>query len=307
MEKRDFAEDVCIMEVDNLVKNLRIFLKTANETDKKKYTPIFKCIQDQDFLSFLTNDHRQTLIRIEDNLSRNNSYSITVFQNILANSNLGSIYFISLSYLNDKVKNINHFTTKTNELENKIEEAKNNINKISETADLISGATVLSEYAKNFDKQSKTHSQKSIKWLISLILSIIVFFIILSIIIFLNISEFPIIKSLVADDIKTSTNISLLVIAIKAGLIFAYLQIPNFLKKNYYAEKHLEQACTHRSNVLNSLQAVHNSIQDTVEKDKIITTGAMIAFSEPESGYITRKEGAGSDKITELLIGKLIK
>ena len=38
------------------------------------------------------------------------------------------------------------------------------------------------------------------------------------------------------------------------------------------------------------------------EKDKIITVGATIAFSEPESGFITRKEGAGGDDNLEAIL-----
>jgi hypothetical protein len=44
---------------------------------------------------------------------------------------------------------------------------------------------------------------------------------------------------------------------------------------------------------------------DENEKNRIITTGAAIAFSEAESGYITRKEGAGSDDTMDSFLAKI--
>ena len=164
MEKGAFAEGAHIMEVNKLIESLREYLKSANEIEKKKYTPILNCLQDQDFLSLLPDEQIRSLTNIEYNLNRNTSFS-TIKNQPTHSSTLSSLYFMSLSYLNDKVKSITHFATKTNELETKITEAQSNINKISETADLISGATVLSEYAKKFDSQSEEHLQKSIKWL----------------------------------------------------------------------------------------------------------------------------------------------
>ena len=93
-----------------------------------------------------------------------------------------------------------------------------------------------------------------------------------------------------------------LVLIIKGSIIIAYIQIPLFIRKNYFAEKHLEQSSIHRRNVLKALHAVYKTISNTEEKDKILTVGATIAFSEPESGFITRKEGAGGDDNIEAIL-----
>lgn len=78
------------------------------------------------------------------------------------------------------------------------------------------------------------------------------------------------------------------------------------MKRNYFAEKHLEQADIHRRNVLKALHAVYSTIKNEEEKDHIVSIGAAVAFAEPESGYITRKEGAGADDLTESLISKIM-
>ena len=79
---------------------------------------------------------------------------------------------------------------------------------------------------------------------------------------------------------------------------FRYLLEKIILQKNIQSSLQL----IHRRNVLNALHAVYKTINSAEEKDKILTVGATIAFSEPESGFITRKEGAGGDDNIEAIL-----
>lgn len=160
----------------------------------------------------------------------------------------------------------------------------------------------MTAYAEQFDNQATKHQEKSTKWLWCLIASIFGLVIIVALILFVQISNFPIIKDWLANDIKNIGMLNAPVLAIKGSIVMAYIQIPLFIRKNYFAEKHLEQSSIHRRDVLKALHAVYKTINNQEEKDKIITVGATIAFSEPESGFITRKEGAGGDDSLEAIL-----
>ncbi len=161
---------------------------------------------------------------------------------------------------------------------------------------------MLEKYARFFDKEAKKHKEESRKWLKWLTISVIIFTAIVALLLFVQISNFSIIKDWIANDIKWLANLNTLMLVIKGSIIIAYVQIPLFIRKNYFAEKHLEQSSIHRRNVLRALHAVYKTISNPEEKDKILTVGATIAFSEPESGFITRKEGAGGDDNIEAIL-----
>ena len=218
-----------------------------------------------------------------------------------------------IAYRTDKKRNIGSFSQKVRELEDKLQESKEEFEdrlqeskeelaKIKEVASDISGTEVLTAYAEQFDDQATKHQEKSTKWLWCLIASIFGLVIIVALILFVQISNFPIIKDWLANDIKNIGMLNTLVLAIKGSIVMAYIQIPLFIRKNYFAEKHLEQSSIHRRDVLKALHAVYKTINNQEEKDKIITVGATIAFSEPESGFITRKEGAGGDDNFEAIL-----
>ncbi len=176
--------------------------------------------------------------------------------------------------------------------------------KITRVAGDISGTEILIAYARYFDEEAEEHKNKSRNWLIWLALSVIVFIIIVTSLLNIQIFNFPKIEGLLADDIKKAVadNLKTLVLIIKGSIIIAYIQIPLFIRKNYFAEKHLEQSSIHHRNVLRALHAVYKTISNPEEKDKILTVGATIAFSEPETGFITRKEGAGGDDNIEAIL-----
>ena len=58
--------------------------------------------------------------------------------------------------------------------------------------------------------------------------------VIVALLLFVQISDFPIIKEWLADDIKKAAadNLKTLVFIIKGSIIIAYIQIPLFIRKN---------------------------------------------------------------------------
>lgn len=140
--------------------------------------------------------------------------------------------------------------------------------------------------------------------MIGLAISVAILIAIVASLLNIQIFNFSTIEGLLASDIKKAAadNLKTLVFIIKGSIIIAYVQIPLFIRKNYFAEKHLEQSSIHRRNVLRALHAIYKTLSNPEEKDKILTVGATIAFSEPESGFITRKEGAGGDDNIETIL-----
>lgn len=231
-----------------------------------------------------------------------NSFDYYISNRGSCNDALNLVHAGYIAYRADKKRNIGSFSQKVRELEGKLQESEERISEINRVASILSGAEILEAYANDFDKQSKQHELKAKNWLKFLIASIAGLIFIVALLLFIQISNFPIIKDWLASDIKNIGMLNTLALVIKGSIIMAYIQIPLFIRKNYFAEKHLEQSSIHRRNVLKALHAVYKTINNQEEKDKIITVGATIAFSEPESGFITRKEGAGGDDNLEAIL-----
>ena len=295
------------MDYKSLAAQLREFANRNDNFLKRMYSTIASSLEDDEFVEFIPNTYKSTLHQVIDLHSNGRDLSWIHSQQPNLVNELNSFYFICLAYLNDRKKNISGFESKLKDLEQRIVNASSDIEHISNTSKLITGATILAEYAKEFEKDVKDHDKESKRWLRWLVISVIGLIVILILVFFVEISELPLLRNVISEDIKGSEYFNILAISIKAALVFAYLQIPGFIKRNYFAEKHLEQAYAHRRNVLRSLHAVYNSLDDPQEKNKIITVGATIAFSESESGYITRKEGAGGEDLTETLLTKFWK
>lgn len=292
----------------NLVKTLQDYVTKINGYDKQKYAVLARCLSDDDFVRLLDENTKRGINDLQNILERNDRDFAWVREN--RSDYVGaidSLYFNALAFEVSKTRNISHFEQKTTELEKRITHAQQNIEHINGVAELISGATILAEYAKKFDSQAKKHGRRANWWLLYTCMSIAGLVALVGLLLFFQISEFAPLMDIFADDIVRVGNVTAVSLVIKAALVFGYLQIPYFLKRNYFAEKHLQQANIHRGNVLNTLHAVYIAIQDQKERDKIIVTGSAIAFSEAESGYITRKEGAGGDDLTETLITKMWK
>ena len=283
---------------DELSKRIREHAK-IQPTDLKKqyYNNIADALIDEDFMQTLSNTEALNHL---DYFQGNFDYYMSTRSNF--NDTLNLIHAGYIAYRVDKKRNISSLIQKVRELESQIQESEERIDDINRVASILSGAEILEAYAKDFDKQAMKHQENSASWLKYLIISVIGLVVIVALLLFVQISNFPIIKDWLADDIKNIGMLNTLALVIKGSIIMAYIQIPLFIRKNYFAEKHLEQSSIHRRNVLKALHAVYKTINNKEEKDKIITVGATIAFSEPESGFITRKEGAGGDDNLEAIL-----
>ena len=264
---------------------------------RQYYNDIADALMDDDFVQTLSNT--EILNRLEF-FSGNFEYYISNQNNY--NDALNLVHAGYIAYRVDKKQNISNFSQKVRDFENKLQESEERISEINRIASIISGAEILESYANDFDQQSKQHELKAKSWLKFLITSIAGLIILVALLLFIQISNFPIIKDWLANDIKNIRTLDALMLVIKGSIVMTYIQIPLFIRKNYFAEKHLEQSSIHRRNVLKALHAVYKTINNQEEKDKILTVGATIAFSEPESGFITRKEGAGGDDNLEAIL-----
>lgn len=283
-----------------LSQSIRDYAKNQSTNLKKRYyNDIADALDNEEFLQTLSNTEALNQLNyLQDNFN----YYISSTGN--HQNALNTIYINYATYRAESKQIISEFSQKIRDFEEKIRDFEEILEKITRVAGDVSGTEILIAYARYFDEEAEEHKNKSRNWLIWLALSVIVFIIIVTSLLNIQIFNFPKIEGLLADDIKKAAadNLKTLVLIIKGSIIIAYIQIPLFIRKNYFAEKHLEQSSIHRRNVLRALHAVYKTISNPEEKDKILTVGATIAFSEPESGFITRKEGAGGDDNIEAIL-----
>lgn len=270
----------------------------STDSVKRYYNDIADALDDEEFLQILSNT--ETLDRLN---YLQNDFRYYIRENAYRNA-LNIIYTNYVAYRAESKQTISKFSQKIRDFEEKIQKSEERIDEINRVAAILSGAEILEAYANDFNEEAEEHKKKSIKWLIGLAISVIIFIAIIASLLNIQIFNFSTIEGLLANDIKKAAadNLKTLVLIIKGSIIIAYVQIPLFIRKNYFAEKHLEQSSIHRRNVLKALHAVYKTISNAEEKDKILTVGATIAFSEPESGFITRKEGAGGDDNIEAIL-----
>ncbi len=283
-----------------LSQSIRDYAKNQSTNLKKQYyNDIADALDNEEFLQTLSNT--ETLDRLKY-LQNDFNYGISRTSNF--NDALNTVYISYATYIAESKQIISKFSQKIRNFEEKIQESEERIDEINRVAAILSGAEILEAYANDFNEEAEEHKKKSRNWLIGLAVSVVIFVIIVASLLNIQIFNFPIIEGLLANDIKKAAadNLKTLVLIIKGSIIIAYVQIPLFIRKNYFAEKHLEQSSIHRRNVLRALHAVYKTISNPEEKDKILTVGATIAFSEPESGFITRKEGAGGDDNIEAIL-----
>ena len=283
-----------------LSRSIRNYAKEqSTDSVKRYYNDIADALDNEEFLQTLSNT--ETLERLKY-LQNNFNYGISGTSNF--NDALNTVYINYATYRAEPKQIISKFSQKIRDFEEKIQESEERIDEINRVAVILSGAEMLEAYANDFNEKAEEHKKKSIKWLIGLAISVIIFIAIIASLLNIQIFNFSTIEELLANDIKKAAadNLKTLVLIIKGSIIIAYIQIPLFIRKNYFAEKHLEQSSIHRRNVLKALHAVYKTISNAEEKDKILTVGATIAFSEPESGFITRKEGAGGDDNIEAIL-----
>ena len=265
-----------------------------SESEKNFYEDIANALGDEDFLEILhCSGYANILSELERRFSTGeiNEYTLQQYK-----GNLGQIQTkYSIRKLEDEIE-IPSLRQEVRAVKQNITDAKNDIQNIKNVSSILSGAQMLQTYATDFDKEAKEHEKKARHWIGWLIVSIIGLIVLTASLLCIQLSDFAVLNQIIADEFKEKLEVPRIVaLAIKGSIVAAYAQIPLFLKKNYYAERHLEQANIHRRNVLRSLHAVYNVVSDESERNRLRVIGATTAFSEPESGFITRKEGAGSD------------
>lgn len=231
--------------------------------------------------------------------------------------NRRSLYIMTLkeisnnygTYLEDEKTNYSGLKEEISSLEERLRNAGNKIENINEVSKIISGAKVLDSYAEEFENRSKNYETESRKWKKNLYWAfgwsglIFISFIFFSII---NLDNFK--SEHVSEEIIKFGYIS--VVAIKIIILVVLIQLIRFFHRNYNANKHLANQSLHKCDVLRSLQGVYNTInvENKEARDELIKTGALIAFQNIESGYITTKEGAGnSDSGTLSFLSELFK
>lgn len=284
-----------------LSKSIRDYAKEqSTDSMKRYYNDIADALDNEEFLQTLS--HTEIKRKLEDLQGNdlhyyiNNTYG---FDDVL-----NKVHTNYIAHRADSDQIISKFSQEIRDFKEKLQKSKESLEEIKRVAADISGTEILMSYAEYFDEEAEEHKKKSRNWLIGLAMSVIILVAIIASLLNIQIFNFSTIEGLLSDDIKKAAadNLKILVFIIKGSIIIAYIQIPLFIRKNYFAEKHLEQSSIHRRNVLRALHAVYKTISNAEEKDKILTVGATIAFSEPESGFITRKEGAGGDDNIEAIL-----
>jgi Fe2+ transport system protein B len=240
--------------------------------------------EDEDFKRYISKPENQFLNNI-----RNNPRTF--------NNNKEATKSLILKYIPWKIwkdSSLDNLGQKVKGLEKQVEESENSLNEIKKSAKYVGGAEILVAYSKRFKKTARKHEREASRIRKHYYYSLIGFGVIIVFTFLFSIGEFESLNNLIADDMKVKFNLSFL--AIKLFLLIFAFQITQFFKKNYNAEKHLQEVYQHRSDVLQSLHAVYNSLTDnSKERNEILNAGALFAYDRGETGYITTKEGAGSD------------
>lgn len=283
------------MDMSIVVSRFREYAtQQQSEGEKSFYKDIANALEDKEFLENLyCSGYANILSELERHFSNSgiNDYTLQQYK-----ANLSQIQTKYSIRKLEKETDIPSLRKKVRIVEQSIEDAEADIQNIRDVSSILSGAQMLQTYATNFDEEAKEHEKKARNWLGWLIISIIGLIALTASLLCIQLSDFAVLNQIIADEFKEKLEVPRIVaLVIKGGIVAAYAQIPLFLKKNYYAERHLEQANIHRRNVLRSLHAVYNAISDESERNRLLVIGATTAFSGPESGFITRKEGAGSD------------
>ena len=293
--------------MDNLVGQFRAYATTQDQEGIKCfYEDIADALADEDFVLTLRCSGFDGQLRDLERTfgSSINEYNLNSYRSVLGN--------IHTLYAVRKLENgtgINSVRREAHKLEKQMKAAQSDVANISKVSGILSGTEMLEAYAKDFDKEASGHNKSARHWLGCLILLGIGWVILTATLLCIQLPGFTILEQVIADDIKGGAELPrIITLAIKFGILTIYTQALLFVKKNYYAERHLEQANIHRRNVLRSLHAVYNVVRDEKERDRLLVIGATTAFSEPESGFITRKEGAGSDNVSvDAILKTLVK
>jgi hypothetical protein len=169
-----------------------------------------------------------------------------------------------------------------------IRKYKKEIEKIKidvQNAQTISGDIASTVTANFFDSQAEIYKELAKRWLIAVICSGVVVFIISVI---FSLSATVKINNLDAI-LNNSATLAVHIIILSITLISLKFSI-----KNYSANQHLYVVNKHRANVLKSMEAFRTSAASDESKDTVLISAVNAAFGHIETGLISTKEGAGS-------------
>lgn len=275
--------------------DLKTLKAKAIEIGGEEWGILADSANDADFQSILSQQERNMLNQFYENPNSLNGFR-DYFSDIISKFISWNVY---------KKSNLKDLAGKVSLLVNEVEGSREELQTIRDTAKYIGGAEVLVEYSKAFATTAITHKENARSQLIFYMISLLCFTFILGLTFFVSIAEFSFFKNLIASDLK-ELPLNTGFFALKALLIFFVYQVTQFFRKNYGAEKHLQEVYQHRSDTLQSLHAVYNVLDNAVEKDKILSAGVLFAYERGETGYITTREGAGAgDGIVEGLFGRI--
>ncbi len=183
----------------------------------------------------------------------------------------------------------------------KVDDAQSDIDHIKGISESLSGEEILNVYANEFETRSKKYETISEGWRNKLYISFVVGSLFIISLFFISIVDVDYLAEYFASDITFS--IYALTISIKLMFALGIIQGIRFFNRNYNANKHLEYQSLHKRDVLKALVGVYKNIDDTNMKDELLRSGALIAFQNTESGFISKKEGAGntSDNAVSIL------
>jgi hypothetical protein len=149
----------------------------------------------------------------------------------------------------------------------------------------VAGSGASSAHGKAFFDESVTHLKMADNWLKAVIASS-------ALVLLLSLTVvYDIVKELGNDKFGANAEAYIFKLAL---LAFLYV-ILRFVTKNYSIHRHLNVINKHRANVLNSMEAFRTSAIGESPKDTILLSAVGAAYALQETGYITTKEGAGSD------------
>jgi hypothetical protein len=169
-----------------------------------------------------------------------------------------------------------------------IRRVKTEIERVQKTvsdAAAVASDVASAAYTTSFANQSKEHEKSATNWLWAVVAATCIALIIVILVVI------DIVKNL-GGGVSTLTPESAAIKVVILGFLFYAIR---FTTKNYSAHKHLAIVNQHRSNVLQSMEAFRISTPDEPTKDAILLSAVSAAYALQETGFITTKEGAGSN------------
>lgn len=271
--------------------NLENIKASASRVGGPEWEVLAEAINDSGFQRILTNTQRQLLSQLSSDPNR-----VSHFEDQY--SEIVSKYITWSIYKKSGLATLKREVTK---LSSQVEASKDDFQTIADSVKFIGGAAILVEYSHAFDQAANDHGSFANQQMRYYLLSIALFITLAMVVFFVSVADFSFLEGLIADDLKQGLPFGTAILTLKALILIFVYQITLFFKRNYFAEKHLQEIYRHRRDVLQSLHAVHNALSDSSERDKILSAGALFAYDRGETGYITTKEGAGTGAEASLI------